>query len=382
MSDLLIPEGALLVHIGPHKTGTTAIQTSLQEALPVLEAHGVKRLGRTRHPVQAVGYAVNHMLPYARRKAGQRAWNALVAEARSVGHQRAVVSSEYFSDADGSAAADVIAAFGEEARVVITLRPLSKILPSQWQQYVLRGLRTPYDEWLAAVLDDDRSVASRLTPSFWKRHRHDELVDRWAAAADKERVTVLVLDPDDRDMLNRSFEQMLGLPEGTLSDAGGMNRSFTFAEAEALRAYNRAYFADGQSSALHAKLARTSVGAIVKQRTPAATEGPVPTPSWAIDRAAEIGAEMAGRIAASGVRIVGDLDVLAARSSAHDEVEGPHVPPEVAGLLALAVLKGQQREAESALTSGRALRTVDSSLLTSELLRRGRLKVRRALRRG
>jgi hypothetical protein len=38
------------------------------------------------------------------------------------------------------------------------------------------------------------------------------------------------------------------------------------------------------------------------------------TPQWALDRAAEIGAAAAEKIAASGIRVVGDLSALGARS--------------------------------------------------------------------
>ena len=36
-----IPEGARLVHIGPHKTGSTAIQVALHSARDRLGEHGV-----------------------------------------------------------------------------------------------------------------------------------------------------------------------------------------------------------------------------------------------------------------------------------------------------------------------------------------------------
>ncbi|WP_301022990.1 hypothetical protein [Mumia sp.] len=187
-------------------------------------------------------------------------------------------------------------------------------------------------------------------------------------------------------MLNRTFERMLGLPEGTLVDAGGENRSFTFQEAEALRAYNAAYLADGQDRALHARMARTTVGAVVKERAPTQSEVPVPTPGWAVARAAEIGAEAAANIAASGVRIIGDLGVLSLHGSGSDEVPPPDVPPDIAGRLALAVLKAHQSATEveqaAAVSSGRVLKPLPTSMLVRELIRRGRRRMGRVLRRG
>ena len=40
-----VPPGSLLLHIGPQKTGSTAIQHSMHEARARLAAHGVRYLG-------------------------------------------------------------------------------------------------------------------------------------------------------------------------------------------------------------------------------------------------------------------------------------------------------------------------------------------------
>jgi hypothetical protein len=40
-----LPDGALLLHIGPHKTGTTAIQAALANGRPQLLRHGVVTRG-------------------------------------------------------------------------------------------------------------------------------------------------------------------------------------------------------------------------------------------------------------------------------------------------------------------------------------------------
>ncbi len=66
------------------------------------------------------------------------------------------------------------------------------------------------------------------------------MIDRWAAELGADRLTVMILDPDDRGLLMRSFEAVLALPEGTLSQlpAGAQNRSMTAAEAELFRQVN------------------------------------------------------------------------------------------------------------------------------------------------
>ena len=63
--------------------------------------------------------------------------------------------------------------------IVVTLRPLAKILPSQWQQFV--QARTPsYDDFLVTIFG---GKGEGQAPLFWRRHRHDELIARWVAVA-------------------------------------------------------------------------------------------------------------------------------------------------------------------------------------------------------
>ncbi len=45
-----VPRGGLLLHIGPHKTGTTALQAAFAEARPRLETFGVSYPGQHAAP--------------------------------------------------------------------------------------------------------------------------------------------------------------------------------------------------------------------------------------------------------------------------------------------------------------------------------------------
>ena len=84
-------------------------------------------------------------------------WRKLARDVRGAASQRAVVSSEFFAGADQAAASRIIEDLGgEQVHVVVTLRPLARILPSQWQQYLQNGYCMPYLEWL-----DGSSASSR-----------------------------------------------------------------------------------------------------------------------------------------------------------------------------------------------------------------------------
>ncbi len=65
---------------------------------------------------------------------------------------------------------------------------------------------------------------------------------RWAAAVGAQNLTVIVVDESDRLMLLRTFESLLGLPDGFLVlEDGVTNRSLTQAEAEVVRLLNKEF---------------------------------------------------------------------------------------------------------------------------------------------
>src|SRR5690606_18674571 len=144
-----------------------------------------------------------------------------------------LVSSEFFADAREAAVRRAVADLGGDPYVLVTLRPLGRIMPSQWQQYVQNGLKTGYVKWLRAMLREAETTT--LTPSFWQRHRHDRLVERWAEVVGPDRVVVVVLDESDPDQLLRDVEGLFSLPAGTLEAPISDNRSLTWPEIELIR---------------------------------------------------------------------------------------------------------------------------------------------------
>ena len=179
MSAVRTGTGSRLLHIGPHKTGTSAIQGALYLARQRLAAEGMVYPGQGRAvlwPILAVtGQPPLHGEPQPKISY----WENLVAQIAAAGDQRVVLSSEFFAQADDATARRVVTDLGgERVHVVVTLRSLTRILPSQWQQYVQNGFHFRYLDWLEGILSDPPSTP---TPGFWLRHRHDELVARWAA---------------------------------------------------------------------------------------------------------------------------------------------------------------------------------------------------------
>ncbi|MBG0855302.1 hypothetical protein I2W78_26495 [Streptomyces spinoverrucosus] len=335
-----LPPGTRLLHIGPHKTGTTAIQGALFAAKDRLPAFGVAFPAHTRHPMEAALAACARPAMIGDTVPTDRHWTRLLDQVAATGTRTSVVSSEFFADAadDATIATIVDQLGGDRVHVLVTLRPLTKIMPSQWQQYVQNGLRMGYPDWLDHMLR--RPPYEKPNPSFWHRHRHDRLVERWARAVGPERFTVVIVDDRDRDGLMRTFETLLGLPDKLLQPVPDTaNRSLTLAETEMLRNLNREFRGNGLPDELYSRLVRN--GAVMHMKNacpPSSRDVKIGTPQWALEAAAAIGAEMAERIAEMGVRVIGDTALLSAVPEPAPPGNEPWLAPEVAAQALYGVL--------------------------------------------
>ncbi|MFD3497565.1 hypothetical protein [Streptomyces sp. NPDC058678] len=338
---LPLPAGTRLLHIGPHKTGTTSIQGALFAAKDAMREHGVVFPATTRHPMEAALAACARPGMMGNTKPTERHWQRLVDQVDATGRRTSVISSEFFADApdDDTIARVVEELGGDRVHALITLRPLVRIMPSQWQQYVQNGLRMGYEDWLEHMLR--KAPYEKPNPSFWRRHRHDRLVERWARVTGPERITVVVVDDRDRGGLLRTFEQLLGLPANLLQPVpDAANRSLTLAETEMLRNLNVEFRGNGLPDELYSQLVR--YGAVMHMKN-TCTPGPegvkIKTPRWAVEAAAGIGAEMAERINRMGVRVLGDPALLSAVPEPAGEAPAePLIAPEVAAQALYGVL--------------------------------------------
>src|SRR5580693_2164290 len=380
-ADLLVA-GTRLVHIGPHKTGTTAIQGALHLARARLAARGVVYPGRGRQPLWPVLAVTGQPALRGEPRPDITYWDHLVRDISAAGDQRVVLSSEFFAGADDTTARRVVEDLGgASVHVVVTLRSLTRILPSQWQQYLQNGYHFRYLEWLEGILSEPPRTP---TPGFWRRHRHDTLTARWAAAVGAENLTVIVIDESDRLMLLHIFESMLGLPSGFLiPEERAANRSLTVAEAELVRLLNEEFSRREWPERSYARFMRYgTVEQMKAARQPSPEEPAIVTPVWALNRAAQISAEMAQNIKALGVNIAGDISALGSV---------PEIPPEaVAGAGPVAPLiptEAAVRAVLGALIAGGAggktteeiLSDVDVKSMAKTLMKRGQQRVRRTM---
>ncbi|WP_394289192.1 hypothetical protein [Microbacterium sp.] len=315
MSDLTIPEGGVLLHIGPYKTGSTAIQSAMFAAKEQMHAHGVAYPGRWRRAMRP-GWAVLNYTPRGREPVAIELWEEFAREVRERTEPRACVSTEDFGSAGPKYALRIAEDLGGEAvHVVAVARRLDRLLPSQWQERVKSHDTYTYEQWLEMVLADRSSEGgeppNREWRRFWASHDVTRMFERWEPAVGRDRFHLIVTDDSDRTLIPRSFESLLGLPEGLLELPPSANASLTWNATELLRRLNEVFAEEEWPDRVYHRLIQRGAILRMTESPRSAYERPIPKlPVWAAERAAEISARRVAEIRERGIHVIGDLDAL------------------------------------------------------------------------
>ena len=306
MSSLLLPRGARLIHIGPQKTGSTAIQVAMFEARDAMGEHGAYYPGRSPRRRKA-GWELG--LPDGK-PIGSRLtrWNQLVREVRDAGDVRVCVSNEDFARAAPPQVQRIVTDLGgEDTHVVAVARRLDKYLPSQWQEQVKAGVTRSFDSWLRVVLGEDGNE-HRARRNVWMGHDVEALVRRWLAAVPADRFTLIVADEGDHSLLPRTFESLLGLPIGLLrANPQRSNRGLSWAETELVRSLRKSLRG---SAWPREEFQRLVVDKLKELEAPAIGPRSAWIPDWAHERVRELSAARADAIEDLPIRVVGDPQQL------------------------------------------------------------------------
>jgi hypothetical protein len=305
----LLPVDAVLVHIGPYKTGTTAIQSSLHAHREALAEHGITYPG-TYHRQMRPSWALLGRSRVGEADVPAGEWDAMVEEVRAA-PGRVVISSEDFSSARPQHIDQLVSDLGpERVHVLIVARRLDRLLPSGWQERVksVNETRT-YDAWLREVLSPERE--SDVARTFWYHHGLENLIARWREALPPERVLVLVSDESDHGTQPRAFEQLLGLPEGQLTPGRHTNTSFSMERIELCRQVNLAVEAHDWVGNRRLNGPRRAMLAGMRAVPIQDYETSIPPlPGWTAPRLAELSNERARTVRESGVIVLGDPELL------------------------------------------------------------------------
>jgi hypothetical protein len=304
----------LVIHPGFHKSGTTALQESFAINRELLKENGIlyPPIGTKAH--HRVAWALTQK-PWGWSKRGgertpERFWNRMADRINSAKEETAILSSEFFSELDGERIRKIRTEIkGRDIQILFTLRPLAKLLPSSYQQYLKYGMTVEYEDWLHAILD--KPGESKVSPTFWKRHSHGKVVAKWVDIFGKSNVTLLVVNEAQPTFLFDEINKFLNLPAGTINAASsGSNRSLTMEEISLLLELNRQFPKECVWDEYEIFIRAGYIKELTDFVPPAPDKARLLTPQWAVDKANELGRGIQEELLNSGAKIVGDVDSL------------------------------------------------------------------------
>lgn len=313
VSDLsaISPSGHL-IHVGPQKTGTTAIQVALFGVRDQLGDYGVYYPGGSYRRRRA-GWALGLPGAHSGVKVGERDWNALVREVHEAGDVRVCISDENYARADSAVAERIVRDLGgPTTHIVAVAKRFDRLLTSAWQERVKAGQWRTFDQWLRVILGEEPEDFQYEYWNFWQGHDFAKLVERWTQFVPPENFTLVIADDGDRSQLYRVFEQLLALPTGLLrSDGSVSNESLHWSELEFLRELRTMYVESGGAPRNLRSLRRSVISSLRANSSPPLGPKSPPFSDWAVQRLHELGAERAQQAANLPVKVVGDPASLA-----------------------------------------------------------------------
>jgi hypothetical protein len=383
---------SILLHIGPHKTGTTSIQALLASARDDLLALGVTYPGRLSAHHRAARAVLDRPIGWARDGVtpSEEAWHRLTRTARQASGVT-VISSEFFSLCNADQRARVVEDLGRDRlHVLVAARNPGSLALSNWQQVLRSGTADDLDGWLRTHFH--REAPGPADQGFWSTAEPATLVENWSQVIGVDRIQVVVIDETDRDLLPTTFEQLLGLPSGFLASRTPVahNRSLTAPEAELLRqAISRTR--DDLSWDEFSLFYRAGYATrLLDARQPPPGEARSVLPPWAAEQAAAEAGSSISRLRASGVSVIGDLENLRPMPAGVGEEQIEHVPVELAAEALAGVIiaaqghlrraEEQSRESAAAPAKGRTPDDISTRELAALLRDRVRARVTRRRR--
>ena len=318
----------LVVHAGFFKTGTTALQTSFAHHREELASHNIlyPRLGATGQHRAAWALSGRHW--GWENQGGQTTprtvWESTIKELNAY-RDTALLSSEFLAELlpehIESMKRDIKA---DETTIVFTLRPLVKMLASQYQQSLKYGMRLDYLGWLDRVLNDRTDTIPNKT--FWRRHHHPNVIAQWVSVFGAKNVVVIVGDETQPEFIFRSFNNdVLKLKNQVVNQIPetGLNRSLTWPEIQLLYEINKQYDRD-KGWDEYTTMVRNGIFRNLSNTPANPQDEKLLTPSWAIQKSQAIATKFVSQIKDLEVRVVGNLDGIATATVPEGENQPTH----------------------------------------------------------
>ena len=213
----------LIIHVGPHKTGTTAIQKTLLQNRCVLRNNGIY------YPEIGFDYYGHHKLASSVENFNRTAIDEFCKELNGI-DGTIVVSSENFSRCTTEAVAFFASRLNiESISIIYYIRDAIQQMYSWWQESIKHGSDTDILEYVSTSLSQPFS-SHILNPSLY--------IDSWSSAFGKDSMTGY-LYRSIPDVSEHFMNTVLAFPAYEKpANVRTINKSFDVAATEVMRQLN------------------------------------------------------------------------------------------------------------------------------------------------
>ncbi len=200
----------LVFHIGMMKTATTYLQNILNDNRAALAAQGWcypgEQLNQQRIFYEICGGDidwVDHPPRNSRR-------TAMLRKALSDKSVNRIVSAEALANLEDRGIARLFTLVPHPTRVVITIRPFSRIVPSAWQQVLKTGYKFSLEEFAERFISEFREMRGTL----FRTYAFGEAAQRWHAETGAP-VSILKVAGarNNENQIWHDFRRATGLPD-------------------------------------------------------------------------------------------------------------------------------------------------------------------------
>lgn len=224
------------MHIGPHKTGTTYLQFTLEAMRDRLAGHGIHFPSVWK---AAPGQPSHMKLVWAFRDRNLTLIQSQIEEILAQNHRYLVISCEGLSRLNQQQIIQLRQLLGDApVQVVYYIRRWPDRIPSLWQETVKFGFTATLPEFLADHLT--RQHESELHDTF--------MIDKYAAVFGADRIRLVSyshLEAEKIDLAGHFLTTFLGISDFEPSTAMRANASLPVETTELIRALNTIHVRNG-----------------------------------------------------------------------------------------------------------------------------------------
>jgi hypothetical protein len=302
-----VSQPLIVLHIGAMKTGTSYLQSVLEQDKELLASRGVYWPGASWKDQRL---AVQDLLASGRRDGSLKSWEPFAEQLLAHRGTMSLVSMEFLSFAPADVVERAMKTLGSaRVRVVLTARDLGRAIPAQWQESMQNMHEWSYREYLDGLMNYPREE-TKAGRHFWVRQDWAQILRSWQPWVAPEDLILTTLPPSGGapETLWLRFCEAVGIDSDGFDLEGFENDSLGAVSAELMHRISTEARARGfrppDFQVFKRTLAKRSLAK--RRRSEPSIVVPSERRAWVEERSRSL----LGEVSEVGPQVVGDLEDL------------------------------------------------------------------------